>query len=366
MVRIGIVGLGFMGMTHFDGATKFKPTAEGEPRKLAGSKLKNGRVTAISTRDSKKLAGDWRTIQGNFGPRGVVSDLTGIKQYADYQDLLNDPEIDLVDICLPPDQHEEVALKAIAAGKHVLVEKPITIELAAADRMVKAADKAGVKFMVAQVLPFFPEFAYLADAIRSGKYGKLRAAHFRRVICQPDWSAGMSDFKKVGGWGIDLHIHDNHFINVACGVPKEVFSRGTLVEGFVNHVHTSYVYDDPGVAVTAVSGGIAAKGLAFAHGFEVYLENATIAYSAGTYDGNWVVDRPLTLITNSGKKVTQPKLKGGTEWCSAFTAELQTAVDSIESGQVSTLLSGALARDALKLCYAEAKSIASGRLVKVS
>lgn len=138
------------------------------------------------------------------------------------------------------------------------------------------------------------------------------------------------------------------------------------MDGLVNHVHTSYVYDDPNIAVTCVSGGIAAKGLNFAHGFEIYLENATVVYGGGTYDGQWVMDRSLTLITNSGKKVTTPKLKGGTEWCSAFTAELQAASDGLASGQIPPMLSGTMARDALKLCYAEAKSISSGKLVKVS
>jgi hypothetical protein len=75
------------------------------------------------------------------------------------------------------------------------------------------------------------------------------------------------------------------------------------------------------------------------------------------------VDRPLSVIANG--KVTAPKLKGGTEWCSAFTTELQTAVDSVKSGQAAPLLSGKLASDALKMCYAEAKSIVSGKAVKV-
>ena len=80
--------------------------------------------------------------------------------------------------------------------------------------------------------------------------------------------------------------------------------------------------------MTCVSGGIAAKGLAFGHGFELYLERATIVYDAGTYAGQWVVNRPLTLITDDGK-AEPPELTGDTEWCSAFTAELQAAVNSL-------------------------------------
>ncbi len=348
MIRIGIIGIGFMGYTHFEGARK----------------LKGAKVAAIGTRDKKKLAGDWTGIQGNFGPRGGHVNLKGIKACSDYRDILNDPEIDLVDICLPTDLHEKVALESIAAGKHTLVEKPIAIEMNAAERMVKAASKSGVMLMVAHVLPFFPEFQYAAECIQGGKYGRLLAAHFRRVITPPKWSQAMNDYRRLGGWGIDLHIHDNHYIGLTCGVPQAVFSRGIVQEGLVNHVHTQYVYDDPKLAVSCVSGGIAAKGLEFAHGFEIYLEQATLLFTAGTLAGQWVVDRPLTLVTKNGKATT-PALKGGTEWCSAFTAELQTAVNAVRTGKEPVILSGQLARDALKLCHAEAKSIATGKMVRV-
>ena len=347
-----------MGWAHFSGATKIT-----EAGKITGSKLKGGAVTTICTRSPEKLIGDWTSIQGNFGPRGAKLDLTKIVAYDNYREMFASPDIDLVDICLPNDQHEEVAIAALNAGKHVLIEKPIAVDPKSADRMVAVARKTGRKLMVAQVLPFFPEFKFAAETIASGKYGKLLAANFRRVISPPKWSGDMSDFRKLGGWGIDLHIHDNHFIGLICGIPQQVYSRGLIQDGFVNHVHTQYIYDGTSLAVTAHSGGIAADGLAFSSGFEIYLEKATLLYSAGTLGGEWVTDRPLTVIT--GGKVTQPKLKGGTEWCSPFTAELQTAVDAIKTGETPRLLSDELARDALKLCHAEAKSIMTNKPVKV-
>ncbi len=365
MVRIGLIGIGFMGMTHFEAATKLEADAASGRRKATGTKLDGGQIVAIATRDSKKLAGDWTSIQGNFGPRGSLMDLSHVSGYSDYRQLLADPNIDLVDICLPTDQHETVVLEALAAGKHVLVEKPIATELPAANRMSDAALRAGKQLLVGQVLPFFPEFAFAAEAVRGRKYGKLLAAHFRRVIAQPNWSNDMSDFRKLGGWGVDLHIHDNHYIGLLCGVPKQVFSRGLLQEGLVNHVHTNYLFENRDLAVTAVSGGIAAKGLAFGHGFEMYLEQATIVYDAGTYAGEWVVNRPLTLITNDGS-AAKPELPGGTEWCAAFTAELQAAVNSIATGREAPELSGTLALNALRLCEAERQSIASGKIVDVA
>ena len=85
MVNIGIVGIGFMGMTHYK----------------AIAQVQGGQVAAIVSRDPKKRAGDWRDIQGNFGDGGGEQDLSGIRCYETLDELLADPEIDLVDICLP-------------------------------------------------------------------------------------------------------------------------------------------------------------------------------------------------------------------------------------------------------------------------
>lgn len=348
MKKIGIIGLGFMGYTHFEGA-----------RALQGAQ-----VAAFATRDAKKRDGDWTGIQGNFGPPGGQVDVSDLKAYADYRELLADPDIDLVDVCLPTDKHFDVVLESLQAGKPTLVEKPIAVELQQAEQMVQAAEQARVPLLVAHVLPFFPEFSYAASAVREKRFGELRAAHFRRVICPPDWSSDMSDFRKLGGWGIDLHIHDNHFIAHMAGRPEGVFSTGLLQDGFVNHVHSSYVYGGGGPAITAVSGGIAARGLAFGHGFEIYFEDATLMFDAGTYGGDWVVNRPLSLIDNDGK-VSEVSLEADSSWCGAFTKELQTAVDHLESGADAGPLSGDLALDALRMCYAEAESIESGEIVRL-
>jgi predicted dehydrogenase len=337
-----------MGYTHFEGA-----------RDLSGAK-----VTAIATRDSKKLAGDWTGIQGNFGPPGGQVDLSDVKCYSDYRELIADPDIDLIDVCLPTDKHCDVVLKCLQAGKPTLVEKPIAVELPEAERMVTAAQKANVPLYVAHVLPFFPEFKFVAEAIRSEQFGKLRAGHFKRVICPPDWSNDMSDFRKLGGWGIDLHIHDNHFIAHTCGKPDAVFSRGLLQDGFVNHVHTSYVYENGGPSISCVSGGIAARGLQFGHGFELYFDDATLLFDAGTYGGEWVVNRPFCVARNDGT-IELPELAADAKWCSAFTAELQTVVDALSNDSDAGPLDSSLALDAVKICYAETESIVSGQPVRI-
>jgi predicted dehydrogenase len=341
MVRIGIVGVGFMGMIHY----------------LAARKLQGAKVAAICSRDEKKLAGDWRSIQGNFGPRGEMMDLAGIKKYRSLDDLLADPDVDLIDACNPTNLHPDTALRALKAGKHVLVEKAIALDTKDADAMVAAARQAGKLLMVAHVLPFFPEFAFAAEAIRGGKHGKLLGAHFKRVISRPDWSAEIGDASKTGGPAVDLHIHDTHFIGLVCGVPGQVFATGVVEGDAVAYLTTQYLYGPGGPAVTCSSGAIAQKGRPFVHGYEIYLEKTTLVYESGTC--------PLTVLHADGR-VEKPQLPGGGEDTAAFTLELQAAVKGVETGREPDLLSGKLARDALVLCHRECESVKMGRAVAVA
>jgi predicted dehydrogenase len=324
---------------------------------LASRKLKDAQVTAICSRDEKKLAGDWRSIQGNFGPRGEMIDLAGVKKYRSLDDLLADKDIDMIDVCNPTNLHPETAIKALNAGKHVLVEKAIALEPKDADDMLDAANKAKRLLMVAHVLPFFPEFAFAAQAIRGGQYGKLLAGQFKRIISKPDWSAEIGDASKTGGPAVDLHIHDTHFIGLVCGVPGSVFSTGVVgAGGAVDHLTTAYLYGPGGPAVTCSSGALTMKGRPFVHGYEIYLEKATLVYESGTC--------PLTVLKADGAS-EQPKLAGGDDATTAFTIEIQAAVDGVKAGREHDYLSGKLARDALVMCYREIESVKTGKAVAV-
>jgi predicted dehydrogenase len=340
MVRIGIVGIGFMGRIHY----------------LASRHLKGAKVTAVCSRDKAKLAGDWTNTRGNFGPEPGRVDLTGVKTYESYDAMLADPELDLIDVCNPTNLHPEFAVAALKAGKHVLVEKAIALQPAQADAMLAAAKAAGKLLMVAHVLPFFPEFRFAADAVRSGRYGKLLGAHFTRVIAKPDWSAEIADASKTGGPAVDLHIHDTHFIGLLAGVPKQVFSAGTVDGDAVTYLTTSYLYGPGGPAVTCSSGAVAAAGRPFVHGFDIYLEKATLAYSSAGI--------PLSVFGADGS-ATKPELPGGGDPIAAFTEELQAAVEGARSGKEPDLLSGQLARDALVLCHKECESVKTGRAVAI-
>ena len=339
MIRIGIAGIGFMGYIHY----------------LAARKVSGATVAAVCSRDPAKLAGDWRSIRGNFGPPGALMDLSGVKKYARFDDMLADPELDLIDICTVTDQHAPMALAALKAGKNVLVEKAIALTAVDADAMVAAAKAAGKLLMVAHVLPFFPEFAFAYDAVRSGKFGTLRGGHLTRVIAKPDWSAAIGDADATGGPAVDLHIHDTHFVGLIAGVPKAVSSTGVVNGGSVDYLTTAYHYGPGGPALSCSSGAVATAGRQFVHGYELYFEKATLAYSSG--------GTPLTVYHADGTNEL-PKLGDG-DPIAAFTTEIQTAADAVKSGEAPALLSGQLARDALVLCFKEIEAVKTGKVVAV-
>lgn len=341
MVRIGLVGVGFMGMIHY----------------LAAAKVRGARVAALCSREAKKLEGDWRGIRGNFGPVGTRMDLGHLKRYPRFDEMCADPDLDLIDICTPTHLHAEMAMAALRAGKHVLVEKPIALTRKDADAMLQTARKTGKLLMVAQVLPFFPEFAFALETVRSGVYGRLLGGHFKRIIAQPDWSQDIADADKSGGPALDLHIHDTHFICLLAGMPHKVFSTGLADDnGNVSYLTTQYLYGSGAnvLALSCASGAMAKKGREFVHGYELYLEKATLLYESGT--------QPLTVLTEDGKR-KQPKFKGSTEATAAFSAELQAAVEGVKSGREPDLLRAEVARDALVLCQKECQSVLSGKLV---
>jgi predicted dehydrogenase len=357
MLRVGIVGIGFMGMIHY----------------LAYQRAQGVKVVAICSRNEKKRRGDWRGIQGNFGPPGQMMDLSGITAYAELDELLADGGVDLVDVCLPPAEHAGPSIAALRAGKHVFCEKPIAVTEEDAVRMVDAAKAADRQLLIGQVLPFFPEYDFALRTVQSGQYGRLLGGHFKRIISNPAWLTDFFDPVKVGGPVVDLHVHDAHFIRLICGMPEGVFSTGRLhgaggssVESspesdVVEFVNTQFLFRDRGLNVTAASGVLHQQGRAFTHAFEIYLERAALLFDFAVIDGQPVTATPLTVLT-SDDRVLRPELGSG-DPVEGFVREVTEVARSIQSGQPSPLLAGDLARDALLLCHRQSESVRSREIV---
>jgi predicted dehydrogenase len=267
-MKLAVIGLGFMGSTHLKAA-----------RALPGVE-----VAAVSSRDEKKLSGDFSEVRGNNGDPGGRVDLSGVARYREIGALLADPSIDAVDICLPTGMHERVTIEALRAGKHVLVEKPMALDGAAADRMVAEAGRQGRVLMAAQAIRFWPEYAALRETVRSGRLGTFRGAIFRRRCAAPSWGTW------EGGGAFDLLIHDVDFALHAFGKPAAVSATGYCDgDAGIDLLHTLFFYPEGGDVL--ITGGWMNRGAyPFSMEFTATFDRDTVEFS--TASGAGLLERP--------------------------------------------------------------------------
>jgi predicted dehydrogenase len=216
--------------------------------------------------------------------------------------------------------------------------------------------------MIGHVLPFFPEYRFAYDCIRQGTYGRIKGGHFKRIISDPTWMPRFYDPAVIGGPMLDLHVHDAHFIRLTCGMPRNVQCAGHLRGEVVERFHAQFRFDDPELTVSAASGVIAQQGRPFTHGYEIYLEKATLLYDFAVIDNEPVLATPVTVLTQDGR-VERPELGGG-DAIRPFENELAEVVRAVQTGTPSPLLTGALARDAVVICQKETEAVATGQTVQ--
>jgi len=137
----GIIGLGEIGQYHLGGYER-SPSA---------------RVVAVTDLD------------GSLAAR--TASRTGARGYASYQALVDDPEVQVVSVCLPHSLHREVTLAAIEAGKHVLVEKPLALTVGQCDEIIEASRRRGVTVGVSHNQLFYPPHQRAREMIAAGELG---------------------------------------------------------------------------------------------------------------------------------------------------------------------------------------------------
>jgi UDP-N-acetylglucosamine 3-dehydrogenase len=201
-IRVAIIGAGRMGSTHA----------------RAWSHLPGAEIVAladINQDTAKELAQAVGTTDAAI--------------YADAESLLAEQgdAIDAVSICLPTHLHRAVAEAALAAGKHVLCEKPMALSVVDCDAMIAAAEKAGTVFTIGQTVRFFPEYANAKRAVERGAVGEPASVRTRRGGDYPqrpnDW---YSDVSQSGGVIVDLLIHDIDWVQWCFGPIVRVYAQG--------------------------------------------------------------------------------------------------------------------------------------------
>lgn len=335
-VKICIVGLGFMGKCHFDNY-----------RKIIGAD-----VIAICDVDPGKRAGDWSHIAGNIGKAGRQVDLKGIKTYSRFEDMLNDPEITTVDITLPTYLHAEYSILAMNAGKDVICEKPMALNPAEAEKMIRVSEKTGQSLFIGHCIRFWPQYRKAYEIIESKKYGNVVSACFRRLSAMPvwTWKNWILDSRKSGGAILDLHIHDADFIQYCFGCPTQVSTRSLLhsVRGH-DHVVTSYGFGERKF-VLAEGAWEYPAGFPFEMSFNIVLEKGTL---------QWINGSDLMVRQADGKNIKINVEKGD-----GYYYELSHFIECLLKRKRSEVMTPLSALNSIRLVEAEKKSAMTGRTVR--
>jgi Predicted dehydrogenases and related proteins len=197
MVRVVICGSGFIGRIH-SMAYKNLPDA--------------------------KLAG----VMGASEKAGKLAAELGVRTYKSLDEVLRDDSVDMLDVCVPTFLHREFVERGLAAGKHVLCEKPMAVTLEDAAAIMEAVERAGTFFMIAHNHRFYVENVFVQEAAASGKLGKILCCSAYRLGVTPDWSEGgwINEPSKSGGAATDLILHDIDLCNWIGGKPKLVMAQG--------------------------------------------------------------------------------------------------------------------------------------------
>jgi UDP-N-acetyl-2-amino-2-deoxyglucuronate dehydrogenase len=143
-------------------------------------------------------------IDTNLEAAQDIANQTGARVYSTLQQALNEGDFQAVDIMLPHSLHEQAAIIAFEAGKHVILEKPMATTLLACDRILKAAKETGTVFMVAEQSQYWPEVVTTQQLIQDGIIGEIvtaRAAFGGPV--ERGWSLNSWRYnKEITGGGI--------------------------------------------------------------------------------------------------------------------------------------------------------------------
>ena len=224
-LRIGLVGYGFMGRTHANGYSKVKnffPELKYTPVKQA--------VCGRNAERTQAFADQW----------GFAS------TESDWRALVERDDIDAIDICTPNNSHKEIAIAAAEAGKMILCEKPLALNVAEGEEMVAAIEKAGVANTVWYNYRRVPAVTLAKQLIDEGRLGRI--FHYRANFLQ-DWT--ISEELPQGGeglWRLDAAEAGSgvtgdllaHCIDTALWLNGSIDKVSAMTETFIKErVHTA-------------------------------------------------------------------------------------------------------------------------------
>ncbi len=330
MPRVAVLGAGFMGSTH---------------------------ARAFHALPNVEVAGIYAPSATRAAP---LADELGTRWTDDLDALLADASIEAVSICLPTPQHRPATEAALAAGKHVLLEKPLALTPEDSAALVVAAEVTERTVMIAHVLRFWPEYVEMARIVASGDLGRPLSGLATRRQPFPAWSTLFSRSDLTGGAVIDMMIHDYDALNWLLGVPTSAFARGHRNDRSGGWDQTQVVLDYGNASALIDGGMMMPESYPFSSSLQILCERGALEYHfrAGGRSvemGGGVNE--LTLYPNDGN--LQPLQVDQRD---PYGAEVAYFVDCLTTGQPAARATPADAHLAVLTALAARRSLDTGQV----
>lgn len=285
------------------------------------------------------------------------------KTYSSAEEMLENvsDNIDLVDICAPTYLHEELILLALKYNKHIICEKPLSINLNSVDNIISKLESSDRYLMVAQVLRFWAEYVKIKEWIEEGVFGNIKLVSAMRLAQHPK-SEWFYNPKKSGGGIFEFHIHDIDFLCYLFGDVKEVYANGSKDENESWDFINSSIKFKNGISASAQGIFGITDNYPFTANIKVIGDKATAEYSlsAGVnLDSDGKQSNSLILY-RKGKEPIIENIKSK----DAYELELEYFIDCIKNNKKPEIVSLDSIKRTIKTINCLIESLESGNIVK--
>jgi predicted dehydrogenase len=289
------------------------------------------------------------------------SGATDAKIYDTYAEMLADPNLQIISLCTPPNQHPEQAIQAAEAGKHLLIEKAVANDPRSLRAMLRAVEKAGVRTVVSFVLHWNPQFQWIRRMLAEDAIGRI-------FYAEVDYWHNIGPQYLQYRWNVKKDVAGSLFLSAGCHAVDAIrwFVQDEIAEvsAYGNRRNPAYEYDTNVVGVVKFTGGAIGKLSASFDAQFPYAFNIDLLGEKGGIRDNRIFAKEF--FAGQTDWITVPTIRpdSGDVTHHPFDGEINHFVDCILKGEESPVnLADAAKTHAV--CYALDRSVAEGRPVKL-
>jgi predicted dehydrogenase len=338
-INVGIVGLGWVAGAHIS----------------AFNKIPGAKVTAVCSRRKQNE----KELERQFG--------TPLKVYNDYDAMLADPSINVIDICTPHPLHAEQSIAAARAGKHLIIEKPLAIKYEDSVAMRKAIHEAGVKCCVC----FEVRFSQQANVIRATiDQGLLGSLHYAEV----DYYHGIGPWYGQFGWNVKKDFGGSSLLTAGChALDLLLMFMDSEVEEVTSYSNRSqapifkpYEYDTTSVTLLKFKDGRLGKVSSVTDCLQPYYFHIHLCGSEGSLLDNRLYSSKLKVTKDRWSTLETSLIDSGDVAHHPYLPQFQAFVDSLRKNENMPLTDFDTAFESHRVVFAADLSAAEKRTVKMS